>query len=95
MCSASQRRSYSQPTADHPSNKLLMPLGIIVSADTASANTVMDRTNPPSQLANVDVATRCLEDTCRWGWERQGRRWRQGWGVFTAAQGSASFGSPG
>ena len=53
--------SYSNPTLSHPSNKVLLPMGIVLSADYAESDYTFDSSKPPSQVGNLDVGLNCLE----------------------------------
>ena len=56
--------SYTKDVAQHPSNLLLAPLGIYVSADIAFVGPTLSATTPPVQAAHADTATGCLEASC-------------------------------
>ena len=57
--------SWSGPAATHPSNILLNPVGIVVSANWAAADATLSATRPPRQTANAEVGLACLEATLR------------------------------
>ena len=57
--------TWSGPAATHPSNILLHPMGIVVSASWAAADATLSATQPPPQTANAEVGLACLEATLR------------------------------
>ena len=59
----SQAWSWQGPIAAFPSNILLNPMGIVVSAHWAMADATLSATQPPRQTANAEVGLACLEAT--------------------------------
>ena len=55
--------SYSKPVLQHPSNLVLLPMGIAVSA-SIDANDYTFTGSPPIQVGNLDTALYCIEDSC-------------------------------
>jgi hypothetical protein len=56
--------SYSKPVAEHPNNKLIAPLGLILTGEAFESEFTFPVGEPPSQTSNAIVGVKCLADSC-------------------------------
>ncbi len=57
--------SIGKPLAAHPTNVLLVPLGLVVAPTGVQQDGAMHPTQPPTGMGHADIALDCLEAVCK------------------------------